>query len=149
MTAPTTEVQVYQVSLTLSDAERVLARLGQQGGSLGNRERRALRQASATCLAMAMPTAGAPVDLATVRVAERLAKVVQPMVSRPLLVEHLTRAGDLMERLLASQPELEKVAVPPAQLAWLQEFLSDCCLALLRDLATRQLDRPAALALGS
>jgi hypothetical protein len=83
-----------------------------------------------------------------VRVAGALVEVVQPMVSRSLLVEHLVRAQELMEILLAAEPELETIALGPAQLAWLQEFLSDCCLSLLRDLATRQLGREA-LAVGS
>ena len=151
MTIPkTTETLVYQVSLSLSDAERALARLTQQGGSLGNRERRSLRQAIARCQALSdcltCDSDGNGEGLE--RVAIALVKVVQPMMSRPLLVEHLARAQHLLEQLCASEPELETVALPPALLAWLQEFLSDCCLALLRDLATRQL-RQQALAVGS
>jgi hypothetical protein len=148
MNAATPESLVYSISLYWSDAERALARLSHRGGSLGNRERRALRQASLTCKALTQCLSGPSDDLAMVRVAGALVEVVQPMVSRPLLVEHLTRAQELLEGLLASEPELETVAFSPARLAWLQEFLSDCCLALLRDLATRQL-RQHALAVGS
>ncbi|MDB5095817.1 MAG: hypothetical protein JWM80_238 [Cyanobacteria bacterium RYN_339] len=143
-----TESLVYQVSLHWSDAERCLVRLKQQGGSLGNRDRRALRTAITTCQALTQCLRGPSDDLAMVRVAAALVEVVQPMVSRPLLVEHLVRAQELMEHLLVAEPELETIAVGPAQLAWLQEFLSDCCLMLLRDLATRQLRREA-LAVGS
>lgn len=148
MTPMTIETLVYQVSLGLSDAERILARVSQQGASLGNRERRALRQALATCRSLAHCLSGPTDDLAMVRVAAALVEVVQPMPSRPLLVAHLTRAQELLELLLASEPQLETVTLSPSQLAWLQEFLSDCCLALLRDLATRQL-RQHALAVGS
>lgn len=148
MTAPSTETSIYQVSLSWSDAERAIARLTQQGGSLGNRDRRAARHAAGTCRALAACLSGPSDDLAMVRVAGRLVEVVQPMVSRTLLVEHLTRAQELLERLVASEPELERVALLPSQLAWLQEFLSDCCLSLLRDLATRQ-QRQHVLAVGS
>jgi hypothetical protein len=148
MPAISTENLVYQVSLSWSDAERCLVRLAQQGGSLGNRDRRILRQAISTCHQLAACLTGPSDDLAMVRVAGALVEVVQPMVSRPLLVEHLVRAQELLELLLAAEPELERVALAPAQLAWLQEFLSDCCLMLLRDLATRQLRRHA-LAVGS
>jgi nitric oxide synthase oxygenase domain/subunit len=143
-----TESLVYQVSLHWSDAERCVARLTQQGGSLGNRDRRALRTAINTCHAVSQCLRGPSDDLEMVRVAGALVEVVQPMVSRSLLVEHLVRAQELMEILLAAEPELETIALGPAQLAWLQEFLSDCCLSLLRDLATRQLGREA-LAVGS
>jgi hypothetical protein len=148
LNASSTETLVYSVSLIWSDAERALVRLCQRGGSLGNRERRALRQAITICKTLTQCLSGPSDDLAMVRVAVALVEVVQPMVNRPLLVEHLRRAQELLEGLLASEPELELVAFPPAQLAWLQEFLSDCCLALLRDLATRQL-RQHALAVGS
>jgi len=142
------EPLVYQVSLKLSEAERCLARLSQRGGSLGNRDRRTLREAIATCRSLSQCLTGPSDDLAMVRVAAALVEVVQPMVSRPLLVEHLARVQDLLAVLVNAEPELEKVLVPPGQMAWLQEFLSECCLMLLRDLATRQLRRHA-LAVGS
>jgi hypothetical protein len=78
-------------------------------------------------------------------VAARLSEVVQPMVSRPLLLEQLFRAQDALAMLVASQPGLERVAVAPGQIAWLQEFLSECCLALLRDLATSHLGHHPAM----
>jgi hypothetical protein len=61
------------------------------------------------------------------------------MYSRPLLAEQLFRANDALTTLIESPPGLERVTVAPEQLAWLQEFLSECCLALLRDLANRQM----------
>ncbi len=139
---------VFQTSMAWSDAERALAHLRQRGGSLGNRERIAVRRARDLCATLARCLAGPSDDLAMVKVAGLLAEVVQPMIGRPLLVEHLQRASALLGGLAAAEPELELVALAPAHLAWLQEFLSDCCLALLRDLATRQNRRPA-LALGS
>jgi hypothetical protein len=63
-------------------------------------------------------------------------------------VEHLGRAQALLETLVHAEPELEKVVIHPAQLAWLVEFLSACCLAMLRVLATRRAG-PHDLAFGS
>lgn len=123
-----------ELALGWCDATRALGRVQHAGGSLGNRDRRELRRVRE---AMATPA-----------VAATLAEVVQPMYSRSLLAEHLKRAEALLGTLLHAEPGLEKVVLHPAQVAWLVEFLSACCLSLLRVLATR---RPAAhaLALGS
>ena len=136
------DFQLYHVGRTFSDAARILGKLSALGATLGNRDRRTLRDASAMCqgllTALTAPAAGAEMA----RVAARLSEVVQPMVSRPLLAEQLFRAHDALATLVESQPGLERLAVAPGQLSWLQEFLSECCLMLLRDLASSQLRHP-------
>jgi hypothetical protein len=131
--------RLYRLSHTWAEVGRVLHRLLAQGASLGNRDRRVLREASEACAQLVRCLTGPSDDLEMVQVAARLSEVVQPMVSRPLLVEQLFRAQDALATLVDSQPGLERLAVAPGQLAWLQEFLSECCLMLLRDLANRQL----------
>ena len=131
--------RLYRLSHTWAEVGRVLHRLSAQGASLGNRDRRVLREASHACAGLLRCLTGPSDDLEMVQVAARLSEVVQPMVSRPLLVEQLFRAQDALATLVDSQPGLERLAVAPGQLAWLQEFLSECCLMLLRDLANRQL----------
>lgn len=131
--------RLYRLSHTWAEVGRVLHRLLAQGASLGNRDRRVLREASDACAQLVRCLTGPSDDLEMVQVAARLSEVVQPMVSRPLLVEQLFRAQDALATLVDSQPGLERLAVAPGQLAWLQEFLSECCLMLLRDLANRQL----------
>lgn len=131
--------RLYRLSHTWAEVGRVLHRLLAQGASLGNRDRRVLREASDACAQLVRCLTGPSDDLEMVQVAARLSEVVQPMVSRPLLVEQLFRAQDALAMLVDSQPGLERLAVAPGQLAWLQEFLSECCLMLLRDLANRQL----------
>lgn len=135
------DLQLYHVSQVWAEAAQLLSRLQAQGGSLGNRDRRTLREAGSLCgiMVVCLTAPGGEHELTTV--AARLSEVVQPMVSRPLLVEQLFRAQDALAMLVASQPGLERVAMAPAQMAWLQEFLSECCLALLRDLASSQLRR--------
>lgn len=143
---------LYEVGLNWSEVSRALGRLQLQGGSLGNRDRREIRQALAAMEAIARRLGAAPGELGTPDaldpVAATLAEVVQPMYSRSLLVEHLGRAQALLATLLHAEPELEKVVLHPAQMAWLVEFLSACCLSLLRVIATRRLG-PHALAFGS
>jgi hypothetical protein len=136
------------MSQTWTEASRLLARITQQGASLGNRDRRLLREACTHCDTMVRCLTGPTDDLAAVEVATVLVEVVQPIYSRPLLVEHLSRAQSYLSLLSQCEPGLEQVSLNPAQYAWLQEFLSDCCLMLLRDLATRQF-RQHALAVGS
>lgn len=143
---------LYEVGLNWSEVSRALGRLQLQGGSLGNRDRREIRQAWAAMGAIAQYLAAAPGDMqvphALDPVAATLAEVVQPMYSRSLLLEHLARAQALLASLLHAEPELEKVVLHPAQMAWLVEFLSACCLSLLRVIATRRLG-PHPLAFGS
>lgn len=148
MTAEIAEIKVYEMSQTWTEASQLVARVTQRGASLGNRDRRLLREACAHLDAMVRCLTGPSDDLLSVEVATVLVEVVQPIYSRPLLVEHLSRAQSYLSLLASSQPELEQVTLNPAQFAWLQEFLSDCCLMLLRDLATRQFRRHA-LAVGS
>lgn len=88
---------------TWDQAARALLRLQSQGGSLGNRDRRALR---------AVDT-----DLAADPLAATLPEVVKPRADR---------ARALLAVLLHAEPELEKVVIHPAQLAWLVEFLTTC-----------------------
>lgn len=133
------DLRIYAMGDTWAEASRALQRLLSQGGSLGNRDRRTLRDASADCARLVRCLSGPSDDLEMVQVAARLAEVVQPMYSRPLLAEQLFRAHDALTTLLVSPRGLERVAVTPGQLAWLQEFLSECCLLLLRDLARSQL----------
>lgn len=142
------DFRVYDITQTWADAARLVAKVTQQGASLGHRDRRLLREGAQACDAMVRCLTGPSDDLPAVEVATVLVEVVQPIYSRPLLVEHLTRAQSYMSLLASSEPELEQVSLNPAQFAWLQEFLSDCCLMLLRDLATRQFRRHA-LAVGS
>lgn len=142
------DLHVYRISQTWAEAAQLLTRLLGAGASLGNRDRRLLRQAHADLRALFASLTGPSHDLTAVEVAATLLEVVQPVYSRSLLVEHLARAQDVLALLLASEAGLEKVAVAPAQLAWLQEFLSECCLMLLRTLATRHL-KPQAMAVGS
>jgi hypothetical protein len=133
------DLRLYHVSHTFAEVGRLLSRLLAQGGSLGNRDRRLLREASTTCGQLVRCLTGPSDDLEMVEVAGSLAEVVQPIFSRPLLVEQLFRAQDALAMLVDSAPGLERVTVAPGQLAWLQEFLSECCLMLLRDLAKRQM----------
>lgn len=84
--------------MSIPDAARALRRLQTQGGSLGNRDRRALR-AAATKLAATPP------------------EVVKPIAA--------DRATSLLTALLHAEPELEKVVLHPAQLTWLVAFLSE------------------------
>lgn len=142
------EHKVYEMSQTWTDASLLVGRVTQQGASLGHRDRRLLREACSYLDGMVRCLTGPSDDLPTVEVATVLVEVVQPIYSRPLLVEHLTRAQSYLSLLASCEPELEQVSLLPAQFAWLQEFLSDCCLMLLRDLATRQF-RQHALAVGS
>lgn len=143
---------LYEVGLCWSEVSRALGRLQVQGGSLGNRDRREIRQAIIGMSAIAQRLAAEPGDPTPLHaldpVAATLAEVVQPMYSRSHLVEHLNRAQALLSTLLHAEPELEKVVLHPAQMAWLVEFLSACCLSLLRVIATRHLG-PHALAFGS
>ena len=143
---------VYDVGLNWSEVSRALGRLQLQGGSLGNRDRREIRRTVDMMAAIASRLGADPADAppphALDPVAATLAEVVQPMYSRSLLLENLERAQALLGALLHAEPELEKVVLHPAQLAWLVEFLSACCLALLRVIATRRLG-PHALAFGS
>lgn len=143
---------LYEVGLNWSEVSRALGRLQLSGGSLGNRARREIRQALATMGVVAQRLAAEPGDVSPAHVldpvAATLVEVVQPMYSRSLLVEHLIRAQTLLATLLHAEPELEKVVLHPAQMAWLVEFLSACCLSLLRVIATRRLG-PHALASGS
>lgn len=142
------DMLVYQVSQSWAETGHLLTRLLQQGASLGNRERRTVRESAAFCEKLVRILTGPSEDLPMVEVAAALLEVVQPMYSRPLLVEHLAQAQDALARLQAVEPGLETTVLAPEQLAWLQEFLSECCLLLLRDLATRQL-RHHAIAVGS
>ena len=144
----TVDLQVYQVSQNWAETARTLTRLLQSGGTLGNRDRRMLREAHGFCRTLVAALTGPTDDLAMVQVASTLLEVVQQVYSRPLLVEHLARSQDILALLLASEAGMETVAVTPFQLAWLQEFLSECCLMLLRELATRQIKHHA-LAVGS
>ena len=125
---------------------RALGRLQAQGGSLGNRDRREIRRVRvALALVAQRLDGGLTADPTADRVAATVIEVVQPMYGRGLLAEHLSRAQALLATLLHAEPELEKVVLHPAQLAWLAEFLSACCLALLRHVATRHLPhRPLA-----
>lgn len=138
---------LYEVGLNWSEVERALSRIQSQGGSLGNRDRRDLRQAVENIDAILRVLDGATGE-ALAPVAATLMEVVKPLYSRSLLVEHLGRARTSLAMLVRSEPELEKVVLHPAQLAWLVEFLSACCIALLRVIATHRRD-PQALALGS
>lgn len=131
--------RLYHTSDAWAASARTLRRLVAQGGSLGNRDRRGLRESAGACAQLVRCLTGPSDDLEGVWVAARLSEVVQPMYSRPLLVEQLFRANDALTTLIESPPGLERVTVAPEQLAWLQEFLSECCLALLRDLANRQM----------
>lgn len=138
---------IYEVGLNWSEVERALGRIQSQGGSLGNRDRRELKDAVTSMAAIAKALAGdAAEPLAPV--AATLVEVVKPHYSRSLLVEHLGRAQASLSTLVRAEPELEKVVLHPAHLAWLVEFLSACCIALLRVIATRRI-APHALALGS
>jgi len=142
------DLQVYRISQSWAEAAQLLTRMLTSGASLGNRDRRSLRQAHGELRGLLASLTGPSHDLLVVEVASTLLEVVQPVYSRSLLVEHLARAQDVLALLLASETGLEKVTVAPAQLAWLQEFLSECCLMLLRSLATRHLKRQA-MAVGS
>lgn len=142
------DLMVYQISQTWAESGRLLSRLAQCGASLGNRERRTLREAAGLCDRLVRTLTGPSDQLEMVEVARSLLDVVQPMYSRPLLVEQLARSQAYLSVIAQGEPGMETLALEPAQLAWLQEFLSECCLLLLRDLATRQL-RHHALAVGS
>ncbi len=143
---------LYEVGLNWSEVSRALGRLQLQGGSLGNRDRREIRQTIAAMSVITQRLAADPGEVSQAHaldpVAGTLVEVVQPMFSRSLLVEHLIRAQALLATLLHAEPELEKVVLHPAQMAWLVEFLSACCVSLLRVIATRRLG-PHALAFGS
>ena len=130
--------QAYAVSDAWAESARLLNRLLVSGASLGNRDRRTLRASANACGRLVRCLRGPSDDLEMVQLAARLSEVVQPMYSRPLLVEQLFRAQDALSTLQASPRGLERVAVAPEQLSWLQAFLSECCLLLLRDLASRQ-----------
>lgn len=133
------EMRMYRLGEAWAASARLLRRLSVQGASMGNRDRRTLRESASACAELVRALTSPSDELETVRVAARLSEVVQPMYSRPLLVEQLFRANDALSTLIESPRGLERVAVAPEQMAWLQEFLSECCLALLRDLANRQL----------
>ena len=126
------ERQVYALGLDFADVAQALARLQAQGIGLGNRERASSRSLIAALAVLSDPPVGD-------RVAAAFAGMVQPTFGRPLLAEHLTRARDLLLTLVRGEPGLETVVLHPAQVAWLHEFLSDCCMLLLRGVATRKL----------
>lgn len=82
--------------MSFADAARALRRIQLQGGSLGNRDRRALRGAWSALAA------------------------TPPEVVKPIAAD---RALSLLTALLHAEPELEKVVLHPAQLTWLVAFL--------------------------
>lgn len=132
----THERLIYETALQLSDAASLVARSA-RSIVLDTQARKQLGNAATLCqeLAMELPATGAPrsVRVVVIALCEQLGALYNPAC----LLEWLGKAGDLLLMLAQSESHATNVVWHPAHLAWLEEFLSDCCHALLRGLATR------------
>lgn len=127
---------IYETALQLSDAACLVGRSA-RAVSLDTHARRQLGLAATICqdLATALPATGGPKSCRVVAIA--LCDQLGALYNPACLLEWLGKAGDLLSMLAQTEVHSTNVVWHPAHLAWLEEFLSDCCHALLRGLATR------------
>lgn len=125
----------YQLSLTFSEAFTILSRITARGGSLDRADRDLLRDASLACQRLRAEMVVSP-EHALGRI---MIRVAQPLFPKTLLVEHLRHAEDYLWQLAHCHPGNEGFILGKGRLAWLTEFLSDCCILLLREIATQHL----------
>ena len=129
----------YQLSLNWSEAVTVLNRISYRGETLDRSDRDRLLQAAGSCQTVRAEMSVSP-EQATGRV---MIRVAQPLFPKAALLDHLTHAEDYLWQLANCHPGNESFVLGKGKLAWLIEFLSDCCILLLREIATQQLPRTA------
>ncbi|HBN10023.1 MAG TPA: hypothetical protein DD435_15740 [Cyanobacteria bacterium UBA8530] len=130
---PPQDFVIYQFGLAWSEAATVLTRVLNQGRTLVPEDRQRLIAALNSCLAARKELSdGTPVGT-TIR------RVTQPLYKKDSLNELLVQAEECLQLLSQSVNPVETVVLSRAKLAWLVEFLSDLCILLLREIATKSL----------
>ncbi|GEM_PF-2111755 len=129
----------YQLSLRFSEAVAALSRITYRGGTLDRSDRDSLLEAAQSCQRLRADMVVSP-ELTLGRV---MIRVAQPLFPKAILIDHLSHAENYLWQLAHCHPGNESFVLGKGRLAWLIEFLSDCCILLLREIATQHLP-PAA-----
>jgi len=129
----------YQLSLSFSEAVTVLSRVSYRGGTLDRSDRDLLLEAAHSCQRLRAEMVVSP-EHALGRI---MIRVAQPLFPKAVLVDHLSHAEDYLWQLANCHPGNETFVLGKGRLAWLIEFLSDCCILLLREIATQNLPHAA------
>lgn len=132
---PPEPLATYQLSLSFSEAVTALSRVSDRGGTLDRAERDLLMEAAHACQRLRAEMVVSP-EHALGRV---MIRVAQPLFPKAVLVDHLSHAEDYLWQLAHCHPGNEGFVLGKGRLAWLIEFLSDCCILLLREIATQHL----------
>lgn len=123
---------IYRLGLAWSETATILSRVVHKGASLSSDDRLMLDASSRACRHLRHELmAGREGTLA-----RHLMRVTQPLYSRVALIDLLGRSEGALRSLGCGVPGAE--TLQRAQISLLVEFLSDCCLSLLRDLALSQ-----------
>lgn len=125
----------YRVSLSWSEAVTALSRISYRGGSLDRAERDLLLEAAQACQRVRAEMVVSPEHA----LGRAMIRVAQPLFPKAVLVDHLSHAEDYLWQLANCHPGNEGFVLGKGKLAWLIEFLSDCCILLLREIATQHL----------
>ncbi|MGE5707215.1 MAG: hypothetical protein ACM3YO_02695 [Bacteroidota bacterium] len=127
------EFVIYRYGLAWSEAATTLTKLLNQGGSLDEAGRKSLQVAHESCLWARREI------LEDTEIGMQIHRVIQPLYRRESLLTMLDKADEYLLCLFKSPAALESVTLDRPQLAWLVETLSDLCILLLREIATRRL----------
>lgn len=125
----------YQLSLSFSEAVTVLSRVSYRGATLDRADRDLLLEAAKSCQRLRAEMVVSP-EHALGRI---MIRVAQPLFPKAVLIDHLSHAEDYLWQLANCHPGNETFVLGKGRLAWLIEFLSDCCILLLREIATQNL----------
>lgn len=134
---------IYHLALGWSEAATLVSRLLNSAPALDSLDRARLQAAADACIEVRRELGSVP-ERPMGRV---LLRVCQPVYSKQALLEALESAERGLSELARATPGSERVTLGSGRLAWLFEFLSDCCNLLLRDIATQSL--PQAVSKGA
>ncbi|HEY9766067.1 MAG TPA: hypothetical protein V6C82_06860 [Chroococcales cyanobacterium] len=130
---PPQDFVIYQFGLAWSEAATVLTRVLNQGRTLVPEDRHRLMAALNSCQAARKELSDGTAVGTTIR------RVTQPLYKKDSLNDLLMEAEECLQLLSQSVTPVETVVLSRAKLAWLVEFLSDLCILLLREIATKSL----------